>query len=330
MKTISLLFIGVIAFLACNRKNVETRTIFFSKEYSRTDDSLYVGYIGDFCVVGDTVYMTDNYNSIVYKLLPNHKLFNIFPYQKGKGPGELLGPSGIEIYKDTIFIETSGSKINYYTKELSYLGYYKLKRRHYGDTFIFDNKGNIHYQIHSKSAALIRENRFTKEIFKYGKPVIHKGKINVYRSMYLLTNNNGKNIIAVRETLPEIVFFDFNGNPLKKINISNLPCLRNTLIAIEEWDRKNKSVTSYSVLFRHALIKRGFLYLSYYDHSTNTSNYILKFKIENLDLRFVEKIILQTNDKYTSFSSFGITNDNRLITFDNINKKLIEFQIDAL
>lgn len=312
-RVIRLLRLTIFLFIiwACDptsrTKQVEIINLKPFKSVSAINDTIFFSMIRQISEYKDLLYFTDFKNSRV--LCVDTNLNYKYKYgTSGRGPGELIGASGINISDDIVYVADGGNKrINAYSLKGEFLT--SIKAGSLCHRFTVDTANSICLCTLSDTIPFVKLNIHGNIINRFEartQPCIFP----IYNSFiknsgHLLINPLTNHMYCVSEFYPFIEKYSESGMLLNKYDLSEIPLFKDKIIRLKTFYNDNKSKNRGIILFNAAYLYNSLIYVLY------SSNSVLVFDIENDKMDLVKIIkLLNEEEKNDVFMSICVYNDN--------------------
>lgn len=293
-------------------------------------DSTYFHRIDGIHSWGNTFYLLHSEANRIIMLDTALNYVNSFG-EKGKGPGQFVYPTDVVKWKDDIYISDPGK---------TSISIFRKKDSNY--LYRTEFKASIHSLRDFQCFTICNEKLYivtphNERPFKilsvdgaergsFGENVEVKTK-HYFRHLFYIDSNPEVGVVAISQTEPILFHYDFEGNLLNKVDLSELDILQATLHRNNEY-YKNADLNSAIDLFSSVTLKRNKLYLKLElaedDDYVNCRNKVLVLSLDNG--AFKPERILELGNSLVS--AFSVNDDNsKLIAYDGILGELLIFNL---
>lgn len=304
--------IFLIIMWGCNSidepKQIETVKLKPFKSISAINDTTFFSMIVQISEYKDLLYLADFKNNRVLCVDTNLN-YKYAIGRSGRGPGELIGATGVAVSGDMVYVADGGNKrINVYSLAGEFLASIKAGsscRRFTTDTansiclctlndtipFVkLDIQGNFVSRFESRSHPCI---------FPLFNPFVKN-------SAHLLTDPFTNDLYCVYEFEPVIKKYSGNGRLVNRFDLSEVPFIKDRISKVKniykDIKRKNRGI----IFFDGAYLYNSLIYVLY------SSNTVLVFDTKNDKMKLVKVLELAEERKKTLgvFMSICVYNDN--------------------
>jgi DNA-binding beta-propeller fold protein YncE len=263
-------------------------------------------------VAGNTIYVADMKRNEVIKMGDSFDIAQIFA-RKGQGPGEVLGPSGIRIVGDRIFIADAGNmRIQVLDMEGKYLRSFKVQMFP-TVSFAVDSQKQIYISMPSSGRIVSVFDEKGKLIESFGSTLPGTPIQNHVH----LEIDESDNIYVIFHSRPIIRKYDRERRLIWERDISDIPHVRRRLNAIEKDERK---AGAHSLVFLTSYFD-GQIYLLISGVSQKEYDGVLFYKIRSSDGENSSEVLVRAND-IIGVRSIAFDKNGRLYLADAFNGKI--------
>lgn len=327
---ILLIFIINILIFGCNNPDkTEIKKIYPSKSISKLSDTMFFSDI--FCIEHkkNLFFYSDFNNSRIFitDTLLNYKneIGNL-----GKGPGEFSGCTNVSLNNDNIYASDDGNRrINVYDYNGEFVKSFKsfypncpfLTRFAVSsdNKLLFISGRGLIYSVNNRGEKI---NQFKIKINSFFNKTEKTNS-----SRYIFIRNN--KLILIPEDQPYFEEYTFNGDLIKRYDLSKLNCLKNTIKYLKENADDDPRTTD--ILFNDCYLTDNYLFLLYLDvlrSGEKTVNKIMKIEIKDNDYCLKKIYYLTDYYKGTWYDSFCVfDNCRKLVAFEGQNYQIDIFNL---
>lgn len=319
-----ILIITILIFhISCNNSvNIKTKNLLPIFTIDELNDSTFISNASDLFISNGFIFVTDKKNSRIIEIDTLYNVINIFG-NYGKGPGELISPSYIQQFNDSLFIyDEYKNIILVYTIDGNYLRDIKLKYPIFGNFCISENSHIYYYYTYSNSPFL--------EVDSNGNIINTFGKNNNDDDSFVYLFNLDSNIVTLNMTYPKICYYNkVDYHQEAEYDLKKEKFFQSRLLFKEKELLKNpnKSRDIFNFI-KNAIVINKRLYFSYLDHNNDIlyCNKIVVFDLEkksnvlHLELKYNNEISLEY------ITGFNIANNN-LYVFDYGTLKWLNYKL---
>lgn len=304
-----------------NASHLPTVNLAIDLTISQLSDSTYISDTRSLICCNNHYYLSDYNRDQIFILDENLQLKKTLG-QKGKGPGELLGASTIQVYNDTIFVFNDAKRCFELFNSEEHLQTINLfLEDNFSSDMRFAVKNNDIYLTNPYAEhSISRYNYKSGSVQFFGKSTEYRTprerRIKNHRHVHISDNR----IIAIPNCQPFIEIYTLDGRLIASYDLSNIDKFKQNIEYIE---RNNYSENSYFnfIADSYLLDDRIFILLRTVDKSDKVfSNNILELEIN--DEIISPTRLLNLGDGW--YSSFCVSNDN-IVAFNNTTAELVRY-----
>ncbi len=331
-----ILIIG-IATAGCKKpefidKNQDAKEL---SSFETLPDSSFFAAVEEIVFADGQYYFADYKRNLVYQCTEDFQVINKFG-QKGKGPGDLNGPNGINVNSQFFFVwEEFNQRISAFSKtdhSFSRIFPNDFKGVLYSGRVI-DDSLNLYCSGRSPEGPLMLINLDSKQITVFGKftpssdPREQRAN-NRYHvcqaGNFILAVHQSRSIIEVyrKATLELVETFDY----------SNLQVVRSRTdyrardIAADP----NKRYATYMIA-SDIVVSGDYLYLLVCDNldpEKAYNNKVIRIKVRGSRLVYDKTLILNNKDEALWFTAFTVNSQNQIVAYSPQTMKFYVFSVD--
>jgi hypothetical protein len=290
--------------------------------FYQLSDSSYISDVRGIVASNNKFYITDYIRNQCFILDKNLKLTRTLG-SGGKGPGEFIGASTVNVFQDTIYIINDGKKSIEIYDINGYLGslYPTISGAYLKNSRFVKNKKGLYFSNVNKGGSITNLSSHG-EIKNFGflKQYSTEKETYIKNTKHLL--NYKQNIIAVSNNRLEIEMYNNEGIITTKLNFENLALMKDRMNLIS----KEKNIeNSYYELIPDAYVFNDNLYLLLTTNKREIvdTNKILEIRINNNNLEIAR--ILSLGEGW--FTSFCVTKKH-ILAYDGQNSKMVMFKLN--
>lgn len=321
--TLLLFIVNLILCQSCIDDQEQLTIVNLEREISinQLSDSSYFSDIRSLYYMNGKCYASDYNRDQIFILDDNLELQKIVG-QKGKGPGELLGASGLYVQNDTVFLYNSKKRVFELFSSEGYLQTIDLLPQHRvsSDMRFAAYKGELYFSSFNSPFSIAKYNyRLDSSDFfgcskEYRSP--NESRIKNDRHIHVFQDR----IIAIPDCQPFIELYTLEGEYISRVDLSNIGPVKKMLDYIE---KSNYAENSYFQFFSESYVYKKDIFIlvtSVDEKAEKYTNTLLQLELEN---DVIEPIrLLNLGNGW--FNSFCVL-DNKIIAVNGSTGELVRY-----
>lgn len=309
---------------SCGKQSIKVKQQYLDRDTSfyNLSDSSYISDVRGIVEFDDDFYFTDYNRNQCVVLDKEYKVSHILG-SGGKGPGEFIGASMVNVFQDSIYIINDGKmSIEIYNKNRYISTIYPSVSGNYLKNARFIKNCNGLYFSNVNNGCSITKLSSNGEIINFGLLKQYRTEKETYikNTKHLLVFK--QNIISISNNSLNLEMYNSEGILINKLNFENIEIMKDRLKFISN---KKIAENSYYELIPDAYIFNNNIYLLLTTNNgskVETKN-VLEIQIESNNFKLSR--LLRLDEGW--YNTFCVTK-SQILAYDGKNREMVVFNLN--